>query len=595
MSSLNPPRLSLKAFWVLLRPHPLRPIVVRILLACGLLLLESSVSVATPWVFSHMVQQLSGGALVTKAIVALLVQYAFLRFIESVAGPLRDIIVVPLRAFLKRRVVLLGLEHIYRLSARFHADRQTGALTRILDRGADAAGSLLDLSLSNVLPNVIGLLLTFGVIIHVFNWQYVFLLLGTVILYAIISYIFTKLRMAARRQRNQANNAAHHHLVDGITNLETVRAFGNERYEVTQHDTVRARLQKADIRLQYLVSSSQIVRNIIIAFATILLLGLAIIDIVHHRIGVAQFVLIGTYIRNVYAAVGALNYVGAGWRNARVDMENYLELLALTPEIASPPQPHFLSVGHKEAGGVAVEFSHVSFGYDPSRLILKDITCCIPAGKTLAVVGQTGSGKSTLARLISRLYDPIQGEISFDGYDIRSLSLDNLRQQLGIVPQECILFNASIGDNIAYGRVGASFEEVREAAHRAQIGDFIESLPNGYDTLVGERGLKLSGGEKQRVAIARVILRDPRLLILDEATSALDTQTEARIQRELSSLSHGRTTFIIAHRLSTVQDADHIMVLGDGCIVEEGTHATLLALEGKYASMWSAQAGRGSL
>lgn len=589
------PMLPLRAFWRKLRPDPLWPAGARVGGALLLLLIEGGTSVATPWLFSRMVGVLSGKeagrAQLEAALVALMAQYALIRFISGVTGPLREILVVPLRAELKRRVALLGLEQIHRLGARFHLGRQTGALTRVLDRGSEAVGTLLDLALSSVLPNLLTLALTFGVILRVFNGFYLIVLLGTVLLYGGVSYFFTHRRMTARRERNRASGEAQHHLVDSLINAETVRAFGTADYEVARHDKTRRALLQAEVKLQYLVSTSSMSRNVLIALSTTVLLGLAAWDILQGRIGVAQFVLIGTYLRSIYASVGALNYVSAGWRNARVDIENYLELLALRPDIVSAEKPCALPRAHHEAGGVEVRFSHVTFGYEAHRPVLNDVSFVIPAGTTLAVVGRTGSGKSTLARLLSRTYDPQEGDISLDGRDLRALSLENLRALIGIVPQDCPLFNATIGDNIAYGRIGATAGEVRQAAERAQIAGFIEKLPQGFDTMVGERGLKLSGGERQRVAIARVVLRDPRLLILDEASSALDTRTEAAIQKELSDLSRTRTTLVVAHRLSTVRDAHRILVLDHGRVVEEGNHASLLAQGGVYAEMWAAQAG----
>lgn len=588
------PMLPLRVFWSRLRPMPFWPVGLRFGCAVALLLAEGGTAVATPWLFSRMVGVLSGATMprtvLLGALVALMGQYALIRFLNSVTGPIREILVAPVRAQLKKRVALLGLEQIHRLGARFHLGRQTGALTRVLDRGAEAVGTLLDLALSSVFPNLLTLILTFGIILRVFSGFYLLVLLGTVGLYGAVSFFFTRWRMDARRERNRLSGEVHHHLVDSLINSETVRSFGNAAHELKRHEGVRTTLQQAEIKLQYLVSASQMSRNILIALSTTVLLGLAALDILAGRIGVAQFVLIGTYLRSIYSSVGTLNYVGAGWRNARVDMENYLELLALKPEITSPKKPVPFDASHQQAGGVEVRFSHVTFGYEAHRPVLKDVSFTIPAGETLAVVGRTGSGKSTLARLLSRTYDPEEGEIQLDGHDLRHVSLEDLRRLIGIVPQDCPLFNATIGDNIAYGRIGSTVEEVREAADRAQIGRFIAKLPQGYDTMVGERGLKLSGGERQRVAIARVILRDPRLLVLDEASSALDTRTEAAIQKELSDLSRLRTTLVVAHRLSTVRDAHRILVLDHGRIVEEGTHASLLARGGVYAEMWAAQA-----
>lgn len=525
------------------------------------------------------------------AIMALLAQYTVLRVLGGIAGPVRSLLMVPVRVSLRERISLLGLEHIHRLSARFHQGRQTGALTRIIDRGADAASTIVDMVFSNVLPNLLGLGLTFLVVLRVFDGLYLGLLCGTMVLYGGISYLFTRWRMQARRARNKANGNVHRHLVDSLLNADIVRAFGNESHECRRQERAWQELGTAEIHLQWLIGSSQAVRNCLIALATASLLGMAIADIAAHRLGVAQFVLMGTYLRSVYASVGALNYVGAGWRNARVDMEAYLELLALKPEIQSPATP--VPLPEVQEGDVMLEMKHVSFGYTPERLILKDVNFRLEAGKMLAVVGRSGSGKSTLAKLVSRLYDPLDGNVLMAGVPLPSLSLEDLRAQIGVVAQETSLFNATIAENIAYGRTGASSEEIRHAAELAQLGSFLDRLPDGLETLVGERGVRLSGGERQRMAIARVILRNPRLLVLDEASSALDTRTEADIQKALMTLSSGRTTLAIAHRLSTIQHADHILVMEAGQVVEEGTHHELLEKAGIYAGMWRLQARGG--
>ncbi|MBA5727199.1 ATP-binding cassette domain-containing protein [Bombella mellum] len=593
MASIKVRRLSLRVLWQKIRPSSLWDWSLRFWFSFIFLVVESVTSVATPWLFSRMVGRLSGHEAVMAAIMALLAQYTLLRMMGAVAGPVRSLIMVPVRATLRERISLLGLEHVHSLGARFHEGRQTGALTRILDRGADAASTIVDMIFSNVLPNLLGLGLTFLVVLRVFSGLYLVLLCGTMLLYGGVSFLFTRWRMRARRERNRANGNAHRHLVDSLLNADIVRAFGNAGHERRRQEESWKELRRAEIRLQTLIGSSQAIRNIIISLATASLLGLAVLDIHAGRIGVAQFVLMGTYLRSVYASVGALNYVGAGWRNARVDMEAYLELMALEPEIRSSAVPVPLPAG--QAGGVTLEMRHVSFGYDPERLILRDVSFRLEAGRMLAVVGRSGSGKSTLARLVSRLYDPLAGEVLMEGVALPALSLETLRAQIGVVAQDTSLFNATVGENIAYGRIGASREAVRQAAEAAQLGAFIDRLPEGLDTLVGERGVRLSGGERQRMAIARVILRNPRLLVLDEATSALDTRTEEAIQQELLALSAGRTTVVIAHRLSTIQQADHILVMDGGEVVEEGTHHELMEKAGIYAGMWRLQAGGGSV
>ncbi|MFT9382825.1 ABCB family ABC transporter ATP-binding protein/permease [Gluconobacter sp. P5B12] len=583
--------LSLKELWKKIRPENPGRTAFWVGAAMVLLLVESGTTVATPWLFSRMVSALSEHQALLAVPFWLIGQYAIIRVVAGLSTPLREMLIAPIEADLQRRVALVGLEHLHAMSVRFHLDRQTGALTRTLDRGSDAIGTLLSLVLFNVLPNTIELLMTLFVVFRIFDWRYVVVAVGGIGVYAAVSYVFTRMRMTARRARNTANSQAQYQLVDSMLNFETVRSFANSHQEILRYDRSRVALKNAEIRLKRLVGLSQMARSLLIAGATAVILLLAAHDIVQHRIGVAQFVLIGSYLRGLYSSVGALNYVSAGWRNARVDLENYLELLGTHSEIVEAKNPVSLPVKLATGGPASIRFEHVSFSYDPSREILHDINLDVPAGTSLAIVGHTGSGKSTIGRLLTRAYDPTSGSISIDGKNLRDVALEDLQRVIGTVPQDTVLFNAGIGENIAYGDPSAPESAVELAATRAQIHDFINKLPEKYDTVVGERGLKLSGGEKQRVAIARVLLKDPRILLLDEATSALDTWTEAAIQQELRALSLSRTTVIVAHRLSTVQDADQIVVLDAGRVVERGTHTELLQKDGYYARMWSVQAG----
>ncbi|GLP90103.1 ABCB family ABC transporter ATP-binding protein/permease [Gluconobacter frateurii] len=587
----TPEMLPLGQLWQKIRPENPARTFFWVGVALVLLLVESGTTVATPWVFSRMVAALSEHQALLAIPVWLIAQYTVIRVVAGISTPLREMLIAPLEADLQRRVALVGLEHLHAMSVRFHLDRQTGALTRTLDRGSDAVGTLLSLVLFNVLPNTIELAMTLFVILRVFDWRYVAIVVVGIGVYAAVSYVFTRMRMTARRARNTANSQAQYQLVDSMLNFETVRSFANSHQEILRYDRFRQALKNAEIRLKRLVGFSQMARSLLIAGATTALLGLAAHDIVLHRIGVAQFVLIGSYLRGLYSSVGALNYVSAGWRNARVDLENYLELLGTHSEIVEAPKPVHLPVRLADGGAARITFDHVCFSYDPARQILHDISLEIPAGTSLAIVGHTGSGKSTMGRLLTRAYDPTSGAIRIDGHDLRDVAVEDLQRVIGTVPQDTVLFNAGVGENIAYGDPLTLEEAVHQAARKAQIHDFINELPEKYETIVGERGLKLSGGEKQRVAIARVLLKDPRILLLDEATSALDTWTEAAIQQELRELAQSRTTVIVAHRLSTIQDADQIVVLDAGRIVERGTHFELLRKNGYYARMWSVQAG----
>lgn len=586
-----PQTLSLAQLWPLIRPERLGRFGLRVGGAIALLVLESALTVWAPVVLSRIVGVLSVRPEM-RAVLWLVAEFAVLRCVIALATPLRNIIFKPVESDIQRRLALLGLKHLHGMSVRYHLDRQTGAITRILDRGVSAVESVLNLFLFNVLPNVLELLMTFVVIIRVFHARYLLVLLVAIAVYSSISYAFTRARMAARRWRNVCSGTAQHRLVDSILNFETVRSFGNAAYEIQRYDKAQTVFRDADVRLNWLVNLSQGTRGLLIAVTTAILFIFAAQDVVHHHLGVAEFVLIGAYLRSLYSAVGSLNYVSAGWQNARVDLENYLELLAQRSEVAPPEHPIVVPSRLQDGGAASVAFEDVAFGYDDDRQILKGVTLQVPAGTSLAVVGHTGSGKSTLGRLLTRAFDVTAGRVCVDGYDVRSFAEADLQGVIGIVPQDTVLFNTGIGENIAYGRPGASQEAIEDAAKRAQIHDFILSLPKGYETVVGERGLKLSGGEKQRVAIARVLLKDPRILLLDEATSALDTQTEAAIQSELEALSRTRTTVIIAHRLSTVAGVDQIVVMDDGRVIERGTHAELLELEGQYAKMWRAQGGQ---
>ncbi|MBR0559455.1 ABCB family ABC transporter ATP-binding protein/permease [Neokomagataea anthophila] len=586
-----PKALSLVQLWPLIRPERLRGCALRVASAIILLVVESALTVWAPVVLSRIVGVLSVRPEM-RAVLWLVAEFAVLRCVIALATPLRNIVFKPVESELQRRLALLGLRHLHGMSVRYHLDRQTGAITRILDRGVSAVESVLNLFLFNVLPNVLELLMTFVVIIRFFHARYLLVLLAAIAVYSSISYAFTRARMAARRRRNVCSGAAQHRLLDSILNFETVRSFGNADYEIQRYDKAQKVFRDADIRLNWLVNLSQATRGLLIALTTAILFVFAAQDVMHHHLGVAQFVLIGAYLRSLYSAVGSLNYVSAGWQNARVDLENYLELLAQRSEIAPPQNPIHIPARLKDGGAASVVFDDVAFGYDTDRQILKGVTLRVPAGSSLAVVGHTGSGKSTLGRLLTRAFDVSSGVVQVDGHDVRAFAEADLQRVIGIVPQDTVLFNAGIGENIAYGFPGAAQSAIEDAARRAQIHDFICTLPQGYETVVGERGLKLSGGEKQRVAIARVLLKDPRILLLDEATSALDTQTEAAIQHELDALSRTRTTVIIAHRLSTVAGVDQIIVMDEGRIIERGTHAELLDLDGQYAKMWRAQGGQ---
>lgn len=590
----RPARLGLWAAWLLLRPFENWRFRVRIVLTLVLLLAERLAVLGTPYLFSRMVARLSEPTQLLLMPVWLIIGYGVLIVLRSAFSGLEELSYQPVSQNIQRLIAQAGLRHLHALSLRFHLERQTGALTRALERGAEGVDTLLRLSLFNIGPAVLDTVLTVIVVLHLFGLLYAVIILVAMLAYIAVAQWFVRRRVHARRARNEASSQAQHLLVDSLLNFETVRHFGNESHEHDRYEEARLRQERASIRMTRIANFSSVTQNLMIAAATVTIMLLAAHDIVHHRIGVPQFVLIGTYLRGLYQAIMALNMVYAGWRNARVDLEHLLELFVVTSDVKDPGQPGFLPLTLEEGGPASITFDHVHFGYQPSRKILDDISFSVPAGGKLAIVGTTGSGKSTIGRLLLRAYDADQGQVMLDGIDLKDLTQTAVRQAIGIVPQETMLFNDTIAYNIEYGRLGASMDKIEEAARAAQIHEFVASLPEGYQTLVGERGMKLSGGEKQRIAIARVILKDPRVLLLDEATSALDTRTEQGILEALRKAARARTTISIAHRLSTIQDADHILVLEKGCVVEQGDHASLLAQNARYAAMWRIQSALSS-
>ena len=458
-------------------------------------------------------------------------------------------------------------------------------MARAIDRGTVGIQSVLRLAVFNVVPTLIELLLVTAIIWHLFDWRF-----AAVTFIAVVSYVgftmgFAGWRVRARRTMNENDNDASTKALDSLLNFETVKYFGNEAHEAARYDGALARYERAAVRVQVSLNILNVGQTLIIAAGLTLIMLMAAKGVSDGSMTVGRFVLVNTYLMQLYQPLGFLGFVYMTIKQGIVDAEQMFGLLEVGQEITDRPGARTLAA---EAG--ELRFEGVHFGYRPDREILKGIDFVVPAGRKLAIVGPTGAGKSTISRLLFRFYDVTQGRITIDGQDIRDVTQESLRATIGVVPQDTVLFNDTIRYNIAYGRPGASQEEIEHAARLAQVHDFVVTLPDGYDTRVGERGLKLSGGEKQRVAIARTILKDPRILILDEATSALDTGTEQDIQTALRAVSRDRTTLVIAHRLSTVVDADEIIVLAEGRVAERGRHAALLARDGLYARMWALQA-----
>jgi ATP-binding cassette subfamily B protein len=481
-------------------------------------------------------------------------------------------------------VALQTFRHLHRLSLRFHLDRQTGGLSRAIERGAKGIEFLLFFVLFNVLPTLLEIALVCAILWRLYDVWFAVVTFVTIAGYIGYTLFVTEWRIKFRRHMNESDSEANTKAIDSLLNYETVKYFGNEEHEARRYDVALQRYEKAAIKTRVSLSLLNVGQAAIIAVGVTAMMGMAGAGVAQGRMTIGDFVLVNAYLLQLYLPLNFLGTVYREIRQALIDMEAMFALLGVEVEVADRPGAPPLAVGPGE-----LVFDHVGFGYDPRRPILKDVSFTVPPGHTVAVVGPSGAGKSTIPRLLFRFYDASAGRILIDGQDIREVQQASLRVALGIVPQDTVLFNDTIYYNIAYGRPGASRAEVEEAARLAQIDGFVRALPDGYETKVGERGLKLSGGEKQRVAIARTILKRPAILLFDEATSALDTHTEKEIQKSLAEVSADRTTLIIAHRLSTVIQADEILVLEAGRVVERGGHEALLAAGGKYAAMWARQ------
>lgn len=566
----------------------------RVVTAAAFLLLAKGATVCVPIVYGRVVDALaphaSGPATVLVLPAALIVAYGLLRIASSGFGELRDAVFAAVQQRAVRRVALHTFAHLHALSLRFHLDRQTGGLSRVIDRGTAGMQSVLRLAVFNVVPTLFEMLLVTAVIWHIFDWRFALLTFAAVGSYLGFTLVFTDLRLRIRRTMNDTDNAARTRVIDSLLNFETVKYFGNEAYEAARFDAALARYEGAAVKSQVSLNMMNLGQAAIIAVGLTAVMLLAGHGVRAGTMTVGKFVLVNTYLMQLYQPLNFLGFVYREVRQGFVDMEQMFRLLEVHAEVADPQGAVALAPRLAELPAGELHFENVSFAYRRDHPILQGFDLRVPAGSKVAIVGPTGAGKSTLSRLLFRFYDVTGGRILIDGQDIRDVTQLSLRAAIGVVPQDAVLFNDTIRGNIAYGRPGASQAEVERAARLAQVHNFVMRLPDGYDTIVGERGLKLSGGEKQRVAIARTILKDPRILVLDEATSALDTRTEQDIEMALRTVARHRTTLVIAHRLSTVVDADQIVVLDRGCVVERGTHGELLGQGGLYARMWMLQA-----
>jgi ATP-binding cassette subfamily B protein len=546
-------------------------------------------NVGVPLLLKELIDNMTPQPTVAQAVlvvpIALLVAYGLLRLSVSAFTELRELVFAEATQGAAKRIALETFEHLHRLSLRFHLERQTGGMSRDIERGVRGIESLIAYSLYSIVPTLIEVVLVLTILGLKFDKWYAIITLIALAAYIYFTVTITEWRTQFRKQVNEFDSNAHSRAIDSLLNYETVKYFGNEAFEAKRYDDNLDKLRKARIKAQNSLSALNIGQQLIIAVALVGMLWRATQGVVDGRMTLGDLVMINAFMIQLYIPLNFLGVIYREIKQSLTDLERMFELLEKQREVADLTSAQTLQLTQPPE----VCFDKVFFAYEADRPILHGISLTIPAGKTVAVVGPSGSGKSTLARLLFRFYDAQEGSIRIDGQDIKQLTQDSVRRAIGIVPQDTVLFNDTVYYNIAYGQTAASKEQVEEAAKSARIHDFIASTPQGYETMVGERGLKLSGGEKQRVAIARTLLKNPSILIFDESTSALDSTNERAIQAELRDAAHNKTTLVIAHRLSTVVDAHEIMVLDQGHVIERGTHAQLLAAQGRYAHMWSLQ------
>ena len=562
----------------------------RVVLALVFLVAAKLISVYVPFLLKDAINILSGegGATTGNAAIALplglILAYGIARVLSLVFGEFRDAIFVRVGQNALRTVALRTFRHLHTLSLRFHLDRKTGGLSRIIERGVKGIDFLLRFMLFNILPTLLELVLISAIFWIKFGFLYALVTFVSLGGYIYFTIAVTEWRLKYRREMNKHDTRANTKAIDSLLNYETVKYFNNEQHEARRYDVALERYEDASVRSQLSLTLLNVGQGVIISVGLVIVLILAGRGVVDGRLTIGDFVLVNTLLIQIYQPLNFLGFVYREIKQSLVDMEKMFSIISENAEIQDSPDAKDLIV----KGGEVV-FDHVSFHYAQNRTILKDVSFRVPAGSMTAIVGSSGAGKSTISRILFRFYDIAAGTVTIDGQDIRQVTQTSVRRHIGVVPQDTVLFNDTIRYNIRYGNPDASDEQVEEAARLARIDKFIETLPEGYDTEVGERGLKLSGGEKQRVAIARTILKNPSILLLDEATSALDSHTERDIQAALKTVAKDRTTLVIAHRLSTIIDADEILVMEAGQIVERGRHAELLAKQGLYYSMWQKQ------
>ncbi|MGE5240252.1 MAG: ABCB family ABC transporter ATP-binding protein/permease [Bacteroidota bacterium] len=556
----------------------------RVVLALVFLAGAKVATVSVPLLLKDIVDSLNPKHAALALPVFLLLAYGLLRLANSTFGELRDMVFAKVTQRSIRRVALKVFEHLHNLSLRFHLERQTGGMSRDIERGTAGIRFLLNFMLFNILPTILEIGFVAVILLVKYDPWFCVVTLATLVVYIAFTLLITEWRMIFRRNMNEMDSKANTRAIDSLLNYETVKYFNNEGFEARRYDETLQSWEKAAVRNQTSLSVLNIGQGAVIAVGVTILMLMAGNGVVRGTMTIGDLVLVNAFLIQLYTPLHFLGFVYREIRHSLADMERMFGLLERDAEVSDKPGAAELQIR-----GGAIRFEHVGFSYDVRRPVLHDVSFDVPAGHKVAVVGSSGAGKSTLSRLLFRFYDSSSGRILIDGQDIREVTQKSLRKVIGIVPQDTVLFNDSIYYNIAYGHPEASRDEVIQAAKSAHIHEFVETLPDQYDTVVGERGLKLSGGEKQRVAIARTLLKNPPILIFDEATSALDSHTEKSIQAELHEIAANHTTLVIAHRLSTIMDADQILVMEHGRIVERGTHNELLLREGAYAHMWSLQ------
>ncbi len=564
---------------------------IRVVLALMALFMAKLVGVIAPFFFKAAVDALAPDPSAASPVfmlglgaVGLTVAYAFTRLMIVCFNELRDVIFARVGQRALRTLAFRTFQHLHSLSLRYHITRKTGGLSRVIDRGVKGVDFLLRFMLFSIGPLILELLFVSAILFTIFDVRYLLVIVVTILLYVLFTFRVTEWRVQIRKRMNEQDTEANQKAIDSLLNFETVKYFGAERREAGRFNRSMRGYEEAALQTSYSLAFLNLGQSLLITTGLLIVMVMAALGVQSGDLTVGDFVLVNAYMLQITLPLNFLGTVYREIRQALIDMSEMFNLLEQSPEVTDKPDAGRLAVNNGE-----VEFDNVTFGYDRSRPVLKDLNLVIRSGETIAVVGPSGSGKSTIGRLLFRFYDVDRGSIRIDGQDVRDVTQRSLHDKIGIVPQDTVLFNETIGYNIAYGHHFATREKIEAAARAARIHDFVEGLPEGYRTAVGERGLKLSGGEKQRVGIARTILKNPPILLLDEATSALDTETEKEIKESLNEMSRGRTVIMIAHRLSTVVDADRILVLEEGRVVEEGRHEDLLARAGRYAEMWHHQ------